>query len=511
VSPPTERLRAALREVFSLDPRSLALFRAGAGALLLCDLAVRARNLRTLYTDDGVLPRVLLSAPGWQTVAPFHQWSGGFAFQAFLFALAAVFAAMLALGYRTRLAAAASWLLLASLQGRNPVVGHYGDEVFRVVLFWAVFLPLGRCASLDARRRPDPARFAPVYSVASAALLLQIGSIYFFSALMKSGADWHADGTALYYALSQDWRARPLAGLLLQYPALLRLLTRATLFLELFGPLALLSPVWTGPLRTLVVLALLAFHVGLGAAMHVGSLFPAMACVALTSLLPPWFWQRLAALPALRERLGGAAAGAAREAGPAATPLGAFGSRLLGAGLGALLAYVLLYNAAGLSGPNPRLPGGLERVGSFLHLNQRWSMYTPNGPRDDGWYVVEGRLANGRREELGEIGGEISFAKPASLTALHEPRLELFLWRLHAPRTEPLRRSYLDWQCRSWNASHGGEERLESVALYFVQERTRPPGVAPEAVPRRLLEQPCAAGKATAGAPGPGPRRPAAP
>ena len=215
------------------------------------------------------------------------------------------------------------------------MVGHYGDEIFRVVLFWAVFLPLGRCASLDARRRPAPERFAPVYSVASAALLLQIGSIYFFSALMKSGADWHADGTALYYALSQDWRARPLAGLLLQYPALLRVLTRATLALELFGPLIWLSPFWTGPLRTLVVLALLAFHVGLGAAMHVGSLFPAMACVALTSLLPPWFWERLAALPVLRGRLDVASAGAARTAGPAPTPLAAFGSKLLRAGLGA--------------------------------------------------------------------------------------------------------------------------------------------------------------------------------
>jgi hypothetical protein len=272
----------------------------------------------------------------------------------------------------------------------------------------------------------------------------------------------------------------------------------------------LLSPWWTGPLRTLVVLALLGLHVGLGAVMHVGSLFPLMACVALSSLLPPWFWQRLAALPALRGRLGAAEDGAPRAARPAPTPLAVLGSRLLSAGLAALLAYVLVYNVVGLSGPNPRLPGGLERVGSFLYLNQRWSMYTPNGPRDDGWYVVEGRLANGRREELGEIG-EVSFAKPASLTALHEPRLELFLWRLHAPRTEPLRRSYAAWQCRTWNASHAGGERLESLALYFVQERTRPPGVAPEAVPRRLLEQPCAADEATAGAPDPGPRRRASP
>ena len=299
-----ERGRAALRETFSLDPRSLALFRVGTGALLLGDLALRARNLRALYTDEGLLPRALLSAPGWHTVAPFHQWSGTFAWEAFLFGVAAVFAVLLGIGYRTRLAAAASWLLLVSLQARNPVVGHYGDEIFRVVFFWAVFLPLGRCASLDARRRPDPARFAPVVSVAAAALLLQMASIYFFTALMKRGPDWHRDGTALYYALSQDWRARPLAARLLAHPALLRGLTRATLALEFFGPLLLLSPFWNGPLRTAVVLALLGFHVGLGATMHVGSLFPGMTCVALVALLPPWFWERLTSLARHRGRPG---------------------------------------------------------------------------------------------------------------------------------------------------------------------------------------------------------------
>jgi vitamin K-dependent gamma-carboxylase-like protein len=502
-----DRGRAALRDAFALDPRSLALFRVGTGALLLADLGLRARNLRALYTDEGVLPRALLTAPAWQTIAPFHLWSGSFAWQAFLFAVAAGFAVLLALGYRTRVAAAASWLLLVSLQARNPVVGHYGDEIFRVVFFWAVFLPLGRCASLDARRRPDPARLAPVVSVAAAALLLQVASIYFFTALLKRGADWHGDGTALYYALSQDWRARPLAALLLAHPTLLRVLTRATLALEFFGPLLLLSPWRNGPLRTLVVLALLGFHAGLGATMHLGSLFPAMACVALSALLPPWFWERLAAL-----RGRAAAPGPPAAAAPARPAAGA-AEQALASLLGLLLAYVLAYNVLGLfRAKSPVMPPWLERAGDFLRLNQRWSMYTPNGPRDDGWYVVAGRLEDGRGVEIGEIGGEVRFEKPASLTALHEPRLELFLWRLHQPGTEALRSRYAHWLCRSWNAAHAGPERLESVELYFMRERTRPPGIAPEAVKRRLLEQRCEGDGATPGAlRPPSPHRPGAP
>jgi hypothetical protein len=483
MSPPAERVRSALREVFALDPRSLALFRIGTGALLLTDLALRARFLRALYTDEGVLPRSLLAERAFETLAPFHLWGGSFAWQAFLFGLAAVFAAMLLAGYRTRLAAAASWLLLVSLHGRNPMITHYGDEIFRAVLFWAVFLPLGRCASLDARRQPDPARFAPVVSVASAALVLQICAVYFFSALLKRGADWHGDATALYYALSQDWRARPLAALLLAHPGLLRVLTRGTWLLELLGPVLLLSPWRSGLLRTLVVFALIGFHVGLGLAMHVGSLFSALACVALSSLLPPWLWERAAALG-----LGGRRVGSA----PAA-PVNA-GARVLSLLLATLLAYVLAHNVAGLF-PGASLPAALERAGAFLRLDQRWSMYTPNGPRDDGWYVVVGQLASGRKEELGEIGGEVSFEKPPSLTALHPPRFELYLWRLHSPGTQALRSRYAEWLCRSWNARHEGPERLESVELYFMQERTRPPGVAPEVARRQLLApQPCASG-----------------
>jgi HTTM domain len=475
-----------LRTTFAVDPRSLAVFRIGAGLLILADLALRARFLSALYTDEGVFPRSLLAPEAWRTVAPFHLWGGGLAWEAFLFCVAGVFALLLVVGWRTRLASAASWLLLLSLHDRNPVITHYGDEIFRAVLFWAVFLPLGRCWSVDARRRGGAGRYEPVVSVASAAILLQMASVYLFSGLMKSGRDWHADGTALYYALHQDWRARPLGVLLREHALLVRLLTRATLALELLGPVALLSPWRNGPVRTAAVFALLAFHVGLGSAMYVGPLFPAMACVALSALLPPWFWERVEALRAGR--------GAPAAAAPAA-PVGGAAAAARSAGRGVLallLAYVLLYNVVGLW-TKDGIPGRIGEIGAWLHLNQRWSMYTPNGPRDDGWYVVAGELADGRQLELGELGGEVRFRKPASLTAHHRPRFTLLLWRLHAPGTAPLRQRYGAWLCRSWNREHPPSERLERVRLYFMEERTPPPGRTPHVARRLLLDLACAA------------------
>lgn len=476
-----------VRTTFAVDPRSLAAFRIGAGFLILADLVLRARFLRVLYTDEGVFPRSLLLPEAWRTVAPFHLWSGALAWEATLFCLAGFFALLLIAGWRTQLASVASWLLLISLHDRNPLITHYGDAIFRAVLFWGMFLPLGRCWSVDAARHGGQARYEPVVSVASAAILLQMASVYLFTGLLKSGRDWHADGTAIYYALHQDWAVRPLGVLLQEHLLLAWILTRATLALELIGPFLLLSPWRNGPVRTATIFALLAFHVGLGNAMDIGPLFPAMSCVALSALLPPWFWERIAAL-----RASGAAPDARRAPeAPRGAALAATGTVLHGL-LAVLLAYMLIYNIVGLW-QKDGIRDWSGAIGAWLHLNQRWAMYTPNGPRDDGWYVVAGELADGRQVELGELGGEVRFEKPESIAAHHQPRLSLFLWRLHSPGTEPLRQHYASWLCRSWNAEHEPSERVERVRLYFMEETTLPPGRTPRVVQRLLLDHDCAA------------------
>ncbi|MFT4730328.1 MAG: hypothetical protein ACI9UN_004852 [Granulosicoccus sp.] len=46
-----------ITRIFSLDFRSIALFRVLLGAFLLCDLLLRSVDLSDFYTDAGVLPR----------------------------------------------------------------------------------------------------------------------------------------------------------------------------------------------------------------------------------------------------------------------------------------------------------------------------------------------------------------------------------------------------------------------------------------------------------------------
>lgn len=140
---------APLREVFGVDLRTLALFRVLLASYLILDLCLRARDLTAHYTDFGIMPRSVLaeslSTGSWS----FHALSGSASLQVFLFVVAGAFAAMMLVGWRTRLATLVSWVLLVSLQNRNVFILSGEDNLAIVLLFWAMFLPLGARYSID--------------------------------------------------------------------------------------------------------------------------------------------------------------------------------------------------------------------------------------------------------------------------------------------------------------------------------------------------------------------------
>jgi len=109
------RVRDALDRRFGVDPRALAALRISLAALLLLDLALRARDLATFYSDVGVFPRSALAHhyPAMGSVS-IHAISGAVWVQALLFLVAAAFATAFFVGYRTRLATLASLVLLVS-------------------------------------------------------------------------------------------------------------------------------------------------------------------------------------------------------------------------------------------------------------------------------------------------------------------------------------------------------------------------------------------------------------
>jgi len=120
-APTSPSPKLAFRELFRIDPRSLALFRIAVAALLLIDLAIRAFDLNVMYTDDGMFSRAEICRRAttiWNW--SFHFGGGSPGYQALLFGIAAALALALLLGFETRLAVIGSWLMLVSIHHRVP-------------------------------------------------------------------------------------------------------------------------------------------------------------------------------------------------------------------------------------------------------------------------------------------------------------------------------------------------------------------------------------------------------
>lgn len=280
--------RQALRQCFQVDLRALATVRIAIALITLWDLGSRSLTIPMYLTDAGLAPRELFWGTKWQSVYFLVSSSSGVAA---LFALHAVFAIMLLVGYRTRLATALCLVMSWSLIGRNPRMAHGGDGLMIWMLIWSVFLPLGAVASVDSRtaaRRPPN----PLLTLATAALLLQVFIVYFGAVMAKLNRHWFIDFDAVYYFLLSN-RGTPLGNLLAKSAALATVLTVGSLLLESFGPwIALFSGPWPR-VRTTVALLFMALHIGFAATLYVGTF--AWVCVAAwVPFIPYEVWEALA-------------------------------------------------------------------------------------------------------------------------------------------------------------------------------------------------------------------------
>jgi uncharacterized membrane protein YphA (DoxX/SURF4 family) len=284
--------RSRLPVVFGIDLRTLALFRAALGTVLLVDMLRRMADARTFYSDAGVMPRSWLAIFNDPWRLSLHTANGQAWFAVLMLGLEALAALALALGWRTRLAALACFVLEASLLNRNVLVLIGGDVLLTCLLFWSLFLPLGARWSVDAALAKETPKDNQHLSWASAGLLLQVMSVYFFSAILKSGREWWPDGSAVYYALQLDMYATPLAVWLRQYQDLLNGLTYFVWFLELLGPLLIFSPLFNRPLRFVLLLLFMSMHLGFFLCLQLGP-FPFISLTSLTVFIGGWLWNGL--------------------------------------------------------------------------------------------------------------------------------------------------------------------------------------------------------------------------
>ncbi|MDA1051838.1 MAG: HTTM domain-containing protein [Planctomycetota bacterium] len=497
------RIGEKTTELLGVDLRSLAAFRIGAAGVLLLDLWFRGQEITAYFTDAGVLPRTarigILEAGdgfGFQHTWSLHLLCGEYWAQLGLLLLAALFAVWLLIGYRTRLAAVVSWILLMSLDGRNPVLLNSGDVLLRSMLLWSLFLPLGARFSIDAwragKRVQIPTR---VISTASVALLLQLCMMYWFSTVfkMKSLGDipspWTSDYSAVYYSLNCDAYATRFGLWLRQFPTLMQLLTGCSLWWEMIGPLLAFSPWFTKWFRGGVVAVFAAFHIGLGLCLTIG-LFPAICIVSWLVFLPGEFWDHITRragdvsplITRLARSIRGLTSPARRWFNQPEVP--SFRRRwYIEAGLACLLVYVVLWNIRETDFRYwaPRLLSrNMNAPARILGLDQNWSMFAPLPRTEDGWLVMEGTLRDGSIVNLWQFDEPLPWSKPSLVSATYRTqRWRKYLDNLTTDRYAAHRMYFCEWLARRWNEQRAASDKtreVHKVELSHRIELTPPPG-----------------------------------
>ncbi|HSN81510.1 MAG TPA: HTTM domain-containing protein [Polyangiales bacterium] len=490
--------KSLLREAFlTVDIRTLGLARIYIALLLLFDLAKRSAEMSVWYFETGLLPNAMLAEH------PLRRWGYSFLFHVssdmgvrLAFVLIALVYLCFLLGLFTRLAHLLSLVCLISLQIRIDVVSNGGDFVFCNLMVWTAFLPLGAAFSVDAwrQKKGGKLRTSPVVSWAMLVVLLQLAVIYYFNAVHKNGETW-LDGSAVYWLAHQErivtapgyWMREHLPFWAFQA------MTYTSLVIEYALPWLILSP-WGRPwTRRAAIAGIWVLHLGIAMVANVG-LF-SFVMIGYSMLLfsrEDWEWLR----SKLAKRRGEndpvtAALSLPPVDGPDAprSPLRWVGLAALGYLLVVATSQVLVENSAVPRFLRHAQPRWIQATVATLRLNQGWSMFARDAPRDDMWLVFDALTEDGRHiDPVNQVASR--YADPT--LRVIPPRLgQNYYWCDYIARIQGFRRYHRglsDWIFRHHERTGDEQDRIVLFRAYEITQRPPAPGQdGPQDVKSRLV------------------------
>jgi predicted DCC family thiol-disulfide oxidoreductase YuxK len=138
-------------------------------------------------------------------------------------------------------------------------------------------------------------------------------------------------------------------------------------------------------------------------------------------------------------------------------------------------------------------------VRSFIELpllmtraEQYWGMFAPAPNRDDGWFVVEGRLRNGSSVEAFKGKKVVSYEKPKAVSEFYSnERWRRYMMNIATRDFKDFRPAFTLYVCRNWNEKNAGPEHLDRLSVFFMQEVTPPPGEQGEVRKLDLIDFAC--------------------
>jgi Vitamin K-dependent gamma-carboxylase len=459
-----------LHELFAIDLRALSTLRIGTALILLWETVLRWQCAEMFFSDSGILSRTsrmqLLwdySEPWWISLYMLHgsvTWAYGLLLLSFMTALA------LLVGYRTKLALATSLVLLLSVHARFPMLLQGGDVLFRCLLFWMLFLPLNSHWSVAN----TPSKSQSTLSVASAALLIQLLCMYFFSAALKTSPEWTENFSATYYALGIGHFTTRWGYALMEYPQLLQILTAVTIALEWCGPWLLLIPYYQQKLwRWLIPFLFMSFHIGLICSMHLGT-FPWVCLLYWLAFLPSPVWNAAEHFVAKWKCK---SQKKTCELHATTFELSNFGNIIATFFLG----YVLLLNVNRLRSPVATVgQAPLSLVGKVTGLEQYWNMFAPGPYQYGSWLRLEGITMSGKLVNLYASEEPLTPISPENVSETYASQYvrRCFVTAFEFEEVEQ-RQGILRFYVGKWNDKHSVNEKIISARLVHMTYPTLNP------------------------------------
>ncbi len=453
-----KKILVYIHNSYSLDVRALSLMRIAVALVVITDLIIRCGDLSAHYTDDGMWSVNLIQNFGYsEGYWCLHALSGNYWWVLFLFVLHFVFAFFLLIGYKTKLSTFFVWILLISLHNRNLFILQSGDDLLRLLLFWGLFLPWSDCYSVDCNRKITNKHSS---IIANFGYLLLIASVYFFTVCLKTSAEWHSDGSAIYYALSLDQMRLPITGNWLYHQrVLMKVLTWFVYYVELIIPFLILFPAKKGYLRFAAFVLILILHIGIGLTLYVG-LFYIINIVVAIALLPKFTLDKLQQKFSLLK---------------IKTSINKVNSKYhrikhvaINFSLTVVIIFCLILNLSSIKWFNYELRNEFYYPLNVLRLNQYWGMFSPSVLKKDGWFVYYGIDSIGRQWDLYKNQDYVDFTKPANVVGMYKTdRWRKLAENMQGDNYTFLRPLYGKYILHQWNKMHP-EKKIATLNLFYM-------------------------------------------
>jgi len=491
------RTRTYLRNRIAIDTRSLAVFRIICGLLIVADVLLRSRNFSFFYTEDGVVPQATAQDVAFDGAVSVYYLTTDPTVIAGLFVLQALIALALVVGYKTRVATVLSFLFVISLDHHNPLVLSYADTLFRLLLFWAIFLPLGERWSVDAVHADRIPRVR-VSNAATALILFQMVFMYFVNGLHKSTSWLWTSGQATPLILGIDEITFLLGNSVRTFPTLLQYGGLTWYYLMLFPWLLLL--LW-GRARMLFLSLYLGGHTTFALTVRIGA-FPYVAMAGLSLFVPTTIWNDAGRLLAY-VGVTGSKTDAVRatlvrfaESVPdvslddervrRARNVGYYTGLYTVVGTVVLVALIITVNAGILvddpdADVDERIDMAMANSSTVIHVdtvarsfgvNQpTWSVFAPTPRSSDRYYVFPAKTADG---EYVDVYNErdLTYERPGKdLQNQYSTYRERFYMNSVRRGQSDSREQLAEHICETWEEEHG-EELLYLNMYTFTEEIT---------------------------------------